>query len=94
MTNLVVNAQRVVRHSRRFYLVACGWCERDLGLPGAAVRCDCPAAVELLRQARERLETLGRAADQGPAAPSRGPRWLGGATRGRPCPPRAVVLRV
>jgi hypothetical protein len=63
---MILRAERLVRHSRRFYLRLCAVCERELGLataPGRpAVACD--HGDVLLRQARRKVASLGRVGDE------------------------------
>ncbi|MBX3468119.1 MAG: hypothetical protein KF878_14705 [Planctomycetes bacterium] len=80
MADMILRAERVVRHSRRFYLRLCAFCDRAVGLASApGARGDCEHGDDLLAQARRRVETLGRPAPEPePPAP---PRPRGG--RGR-----------
>lgn len=68
MTNLIREAERVVRHSRRFWLTLCAVCDRAVD-EGAA----CTHADALLAQARRRLLELGEGTDETPP-PRRGAR--------------------
>jgi hypothetical protein len=76
VNNLVLNATRVARHSRRYFLVLCGWCDGELGAVGAAVAvCACDRQGELLRGGQRCLERLGQFCE--PVTRSRHARWRG-----------------
>ncbi|MCO5165181.1 MAG: hypothetical protein M9894_02280 [Planctomycetes bacterium] len=106
MADMILRAERVVRHSRRYYLRLCAFCDRAVGLataPGAGGACEHPG--DLLAQARRRVSTLGRPAPEPePPAPPRprGGRGRSGlrathtqaaacAARPRPAAPRRAV---
>lgn len=83
MTVSVLGVRRVVRHSRRFFLVLCAWCQRALGPAGtgsAREPCGCAWRAALARQARARFETLGLPGDGG-QPPFPGPRPRAGRAR-------------
>lgn len=79
---MILRAERMVRHSHRFFMRLCALCERPVGLATAPVAGDrvCEHAGELLRVARERVGTLGRLGveascpDLDPTPPRRGGR--------------------
>lgn len=75
---MILRAERMVRHSRRFFMRLCAFCERDLGpaMAPASSRA-CEHGPDLLRLARRRARTLGRVR----VAPGDGP---------EPTRPRAV----
>lgn len=74
MADMTIHAERVVRHSRRFYLRLCAFCDRAVGLASApATGPVCEHGRDLLAQARERVLTLGRPGDE-PDGPPRPPR--------------------
>lgn len=76
MTLQLLRARRVVRHSRRFFLVLCAWCQGALGPvgSGAARRpCGCAWDEALLRQARARFPELGLPRGEGPPFPPPAP---------------------
>jgi len=55
VTELLIRADRVLAHSRAFYLRFCGWCDRPLGVNGSAcVRCTCQPSA-LVQAARARV---------------------------------------
>lgn len=94
MADLMIHAERVVRHSRRFYLRLCAFCDRPLGLAAAPATGEvCEHASELLAQARQRAGSLGRPVfdpdDPTPPRPRRGRR---APTRGGARPARARSL--
>jgi hypothetical protein len=76
VTELTLHADRIVRHSRRFYLRLCAWCDRTLGSAShtsAGIE-PCDHAQELLRQARARAKRF-RHHPRTPWAAPRGP-WF------------------
>lgn len=93
MSEMILRAERMVRHSRRFYLRLCAFCDRPVGLataPATGARCG-EHAGELLRLGRERALTVGR--PRGDECdrpdPDRPTRRTGRARRGAP---RAALL--
>lgn len=70
MADMTIHAERVVRHSRRFYLRLCAFCDRAVGLASApAAGAVCEHGGDLLAQARQRVLRLGRPGDEGPCDP-------------------------
>lgn len=65
MADMLIHAERVVRHSRRFYLRLCAFCDRALGLASAPAQgVVCEHGADLLALARQRVESLGRPAPE------------------------------
>jgi hypothetical protein len=59
---MMIRAEKMARHSRRFYLRLCAFCDAPVGLatgPSIELR-TCEHTGALLSLARERLATLGR----------------------------------
>ncbi|MCA8924165.1 MAG: hypothetical protein KDD82_20315 [Planctomycetes bacterium] len=53
MTELLTRVDRVLAHSRAFYLRFCGWCDRPLGVGSERVCCTCqPEALAHAARAR------------------------------------------
>lgn len=87
MTLQLLRARRIVRHSRRFFLVLCAWCQDALGPAGSSASrraCGCAWDEALLRQARARFPSLGAPRGEGPPfPPGPPPRPRPRAARGR-----------
>src|SRR3989337_1370590 len=81
---MILRAERMVRHSHRYFLRLCAFCERPVGLATAPVTSDarCEHEGELLRLARERAGPLGRPEVEAPCPdPDPTPRRGGRARR-------------
>ena len=88
---MILRAERMVRHSHRYFLRLCAFCERPVGLATTPVTSDarCEHEGELLRLAHERAGTLGRPGVEAPCPdvdPDPAPRRGGRARRARRSP--------